>query len=613
MVCMTPPRVSSADAPVLTAPDAIAAAITQFLQAHPDAALIEGGKVAFHLAAAKHTLVVAQGRCTLQVWDDNDNLVRTLTSARLRPQSLRLEASRLGQTRPRVLELSARTERRAPSPRDTVRRQYVTLLERALSRHNHGWTSEGFRFSMDLERGFGPAYARGLLVRGKEAWAVMGVGSHESPATTDGILTVGLLWLEECRNRSAGKRDVLGLRVVLPRGRSLVTQSRMRWLNPKAALWELLEFDELSEQLEAKDLDDIGNTRTHLTHRTEEASARERFRAARLDLASLLSPEDWERVDTVLRSPVELSFQLHGLEFATAKLEQVPGRFAHITTLTVGVGNEASQVNEHNRGALRALLQDLFARRRAGARDVRTHRSSSQRGIGEGAPLAHTRMAANRLRLRLRSSASANDPLYRTAPERWLESTLRRDLAPLTRGLATAAASPATRSRGIDANDDDNFGNRIDATQPPTRRNEGSLIPRLDAAHVYTQVAATAGASDRGLLDLLGVTTDGRLAVIELKVSEDMQFAMQGLDYWIRIREHHRDAEQLQRHGYFAETVLSPLPPRLFLVAPALRIHPATETVLRYFASDVEWQLIALDERWREAIRVVWRRSSKKI
>jgi hypothetical protein len=145
---------------------------------------------------------------------------------------------------------------------------------------------------------------------------------------------------------------------------------------------------------------------------------------------------------------------------------------------------------------------------------------------------------------------------------------------------------------------------------------ESRVIPRLDPRHVYAQVPAIAGASDRGLLDLLGVTADGRLAVIELKADEDMHFALQGLDYWIRVRHHHlqtADATtglgEFQRHGYFRGVELSPLEPRLYLVAPALRVHPATEIVLRYLSSRVEWHLLALDERWRSQIRVVWRKS----
>ena len=149
------------------------------------------------------------------------------------------------------------------------------------------------------------------------------------------------------------------------------------------------------------------------------------------------------------------------------------------------------------------------------------------------------------------------------------------------------------------------------------------MIPRLDGEHVYAQVAALAGSKDRGLLDLLGITADGRLAVIELKAEEDLQFALQGLDYWIRVRHfhrQHRDAHTGQltgenafaRAGYFAHVPLSDADPRLYLVAPALRIHPATETVLRYLAPEVEWELLALDEHWRERISVVWRRTSQR-
>ena len=116
------------------------------------------------------------------------------------------------------------------------------------------------------------------------------------------------------------------------------------------------------------------------------------------------------------------------------------------------------------------------------------------------------------------------------------------------------------------------------------------------------------------------MTTDGRLAVIEVKAADDLQLVLQGLDYWIRVRHHHVQIPEgasglgdLQRHGYFRDVQLSPFPPRLYLVAPALHIHPATETVLRYLSPRVEWTLLALDERWRHRIHVVWRKSGGRV
>jgi len=53
--------------------------------------------------------------------------------------------------------------------------------------------------------------------------------------------------------------------------------------------------------------------------------------------------------------------------------------------------------------------------------------------------------------------------------------------------------------------------------------------------------------------------------------------------------------------------VLNEQSPLLLLVAPALHIHPATDTLLRYFSPEVEWNLIAADEHWRQEVKPVFR------
>jgi len=95
---------------------------------------------------------------------------------------------------------------------------------------------------------------------------------------------------------------------------------------------------------------------------------------------------------------------------------------------------------------------------------------------------------------------------------------------------------------------------------------------------------------------------------------------MQALDYWIRVRALNADRQSgagngrplsaFERQGYFAGAEVSPLEPRLLLAAPALRIHPANEPVLRYFSPQVEWELIALSEHWRRELKVVFRKRS---
>jgi|GEM_PF-115673 len=648
---MPPRRASSAgnDAAPQSAAE-IAARIEEFLARHPSAVVLEAGKAVFDLGVATLRLSTEHERCMLHLWSEERTLVRPVVAATERDGSLRLATQPFGQTQTRLLQLVADRERRTPTIRDAARTGYVKVLQRALARQFCDWSCVGFRTAMDLERSFGPGYARGSLERGNQAWAVAGVNASESATTVDGVLTVGILWLHACRQRAEGKRLYQGLKVVVPRspgGRAAaLTLSRMAWLNRDAAEWELWELDERSEELVQLDPADHGNLRTALVHRPDEAAA-ERFAAAAAQVMALVPSGEAHRVEQRLRGPAELAFLLHGLEFARARIGLAANSFAHTLEITVGAATlgaaeSESALSDATRAMLAERVAELFARRRAVQGGAFTRRdrfqAASRRRIG--APMAtpaHAK-AQGRVRPAQGELPPLRDPLYRAAPERWLESVLRRDLAPLTRGLAPEAAPvPASYAAGPTANDPDpdTFGNRAGPEQAgdegiasvsgnrlqreaARREAEGPgsrVVPRLDPRHVYAQVPAIAGASDRGLLDLLGVTADGRLAVIELKADDDLHFALQGLDYWIRVRHHHlqhADARtglgEFQRHGYFRGVELSPLPPRLYLVAPALHIHPATETVLRYISPRVEWNLLALDERWRAEIRVVWRR-----
>jgi hypothetical protein len=153
------------------------------------------------------------------------------------------------------------------------------------------------------------------------------------------------------------------------------------------------------------------------------------------------------------------------------------------------------------------------------------------------------------------------------------------------------------------------------------RADIGELLPGLRGDVMYTQVPALS-TGDRGMLDLLTLDRNGRLAVIELKADEDLHLPLQALDYWIRVRSLNDDRQPapgnagsrplsaFERQGYFTGAEVSPQPPRLLLAAPALRIHPANEPVLRYFSPQVEWELIALTEHWRRELKVVFRKRS---
>jgi hypothetical protein len=166
--------------------------------------------------------------------------------------------------------------------------------------------------------------------------------------------------------------------------------------------------------------------------------------------------------------------------------------------------------------------------------------------------------------LQIRRSPAANGkshPMFRMQAERWLETYV--------------VADPS----------------RID--------------PRIDPRFIYSQVPAFS-AGDRGVLDLLGVTRDRRLVIIELKADEDIHLPLQAADYWLRVRWHQRQGD-IRSFGYFPGIELSDATPLVYLVAPAIRFHPTTGTLLRYLSDEIEVTRVGLAENWRCGLRVALR------
>ena len=193
---------------------------------------------------------------------------------------------------------------------------------------------------------------------------------------------------------------------------------------------------------------------------------------------------------------------------------------------------------------------------------------------GDNEPLAREFFA--RLFRSRHPDGAHNDALFRMQPERWLEARLRAAI-------------------------DD-------------------LLPGLRGEMLYSQVPALSS-GERGMLDLLTLDRNGRLAVIELKADEDLHLPMQALDYWIRVRALNADRRSapdgtgraisaFERQGYFAGAEVSPATPRL-LLGGAGAAHPSRQLpVLRYFSPEIDWELIALSEHWRQQLKIVFRKHS---
>ena len=224
----------SANAAKALSPTQLAEALEEYLADHPAAALLEDGRVLFDMRLARFSVSEQHGRCLLQMWSEERNLVRTVVDLQHRANCLRIITRRMGVAKPQALELIPTNDRRTPTARDAARKNYLRLLERVLSRNFIGAKVDGLRSAMDLEHSFGPAYVRGRLLLGTGADAVIGVAEAESSSTVDGILTLGILWLDHCREKGDARRHFGGLKVIVPVGAWRTTAERMAWLNHAA-------------------------------------------------------------------------------------------------------------------------------------------------------------------------------------------------------------------------------------------------------------------------------------------------------------------------------------------------------------------------------------------
>jgi hypothetical protein len=157
--------------------------------------------------------------------------------------------------------------------------------------------------------------------------------------------------------------------------------------------------------------------------------------------------------------------------------------------------------------------------------------------------------------------------LYRNAGEAWLESLLRRDI---------------------------------------TRLDPGLIIAPLHAQFRIARAGSSGVAPGVRPIDLLALRRDGRLAVIELKVTEAREHVFQGADYWQRV-EAHRRRGHITRARLFGDRKISNEPPLIYLVAPTLRVHPAFNTLAHFIAPDIEIYRFDINEDWRSGVRVMRR------
>ncbi|MFN0277077.1 MAG: hypothetical protein ACKVRN_00600 [Pyrinomonadaceae bacterium] len=151
---------------------------------------------------------------------------------------------------------------------------------------------------------------------------------------------------------------------------------------------------------------------------------------------------------------------------------------------------------------------------------------------------------------------------YRTAPEAWLESILRRNI------------------KLLDAN--------------------------LILSPIYNQFR-----SSNDKIDLLALRKDGRLVIVELKTQPDREMIFQAVDYWRKI-ELQRRRGILEAANLFDGREILDKPALIYLAAPAWSFHRDFEFFDRAVSSEIELWRFELHENWRANVKVLARNNSSE-
>lgn len=148
---------------------------------------------------------------------------------------------------------------------------------------------------------------------------------------------------------------------------------------------------------------------------------------------------------------------------------------------------------------------------------------------------------------------------YRSSPEAWLESVLKRNI------------------KLLDAN--------------------------LILSPIYNQFRAS---NDK--IDLLALRKDRRLVIIELKTSPDREMVFQAADYWRKI-ELQRRQNRLDEANLFGGRTILDKPAIIYLAAPAWSFHLDFGLFARMLSKEIELWRFELRENWRDSVKVVARRT----
>ncbi len=381
-----------------------------------------------------------------------------------------------------------------------------------------GATVERVGLSPGARRGQPGRYARILFRQGRQRIAVTGPVAALGPHETDAFLASSLIWFMRLQRGAREKTRARSMSFIVPPELTAVVAAHVSLLR-----------EELRRSLQLYEMDDARQTLTLSTvPALGEALAVATAPRFSLPVVTPLSTSAARIVALapgaidVVRARRGETLRFRGLAFARVR------RVLNKEYVWFGLSPAPQR---------RLLDEDVWPQLVKLVRELDEHRCAEAR--------------------------NQHHAFYRSAPEAWLETLLRRDISQLDPGLIVAPLYAQFRT---------------------------SRDARVGARPV----------------DLLAIRRDGRLVVIELKVYEDAALPLQGADYWRRVEMHRRSGD-IQRARLFGDAVIADKPPLVYLVAPLLRFHRALTTLARAITPAIELYRFDINEDWRAGVRVVRR------
>lgn len=461
-------------------------------------------------------ICIKHSKLVLSCWTEKGDRSWRILAWQWNSQSLVLEASRKLGSELSLIELIPRASAKAIAAGiRSARQARCDRLAHLAAAFEPDTAIERLALSRGTRPGHPGRYAQILLKRRHERVAVTGPVVSTHPSTVDAFLSTALLWFRRTADR-----------VKPPLLQQLWLIVSPELLKPALYRVALLR-DSLRSLIRVCTVDDDLTSLTTETCPDKHELWKKRLArfppvpaATLTEQASLIVSESPDAIDVVHARHGE-TLRFFGLPFARVR--------SLLGVEKVWFGSDRSH--------RRLLDESTWNDWQNLLRDLRRHRSAT--------------------------AIDHRHAFYRSAPEAWLESLLRRDITKLDPGLIIAPL------------------------------------------HAQFRTARGAKLGIRPI-DLLALRQDGRLVVIELKVSEDREHVLQGADYWRRV-EAHRRRGHIARARLFGARKIKDESPLVYLVAPTLRVHPSFQTLAGFISSDIEIYRFDINEDWRSGVRVMRR------